>query len=285
VLSVLERVKRLPPNVQREVAGRVGKYIDLAGTTSDDAALARFIEAAAGERAKIIEQRAKPTVDRPWAIAALAEAWCIARLGLLNGPLNRDSAMSCDRRDRGICIRGGSLAPQAEIKRMLNGGASLDEPCPAFVTGQVRRRTRTLDRPKEKGAPKRAPPTLLNRATARPPHPNRPRLAGETVGMEPPRFKLFWAVVHSPASVRRIQDRSIAQSGVEGQHDVKKKPRPVEALCLRNSIAAWATTPARLWSLRATWPRPAKSKDEPRRGNAEAHTHLNQEYITSPTHY
>ena len=30
----------------------------------------------------------------PWATAALAEAWCIARLGLLNGSLNRYSAMS-----------------------------------------------------------------------------------------------------------------------------------------------------------------------------------------------
>jgi hypothetical protein len=67
----------------------VGTYINLARTTSDDAALTRFIEAAAGERAKIIEQRAKPTVDR-----ALAEAWCIARLGLLNGSLNLDSATS-----------------------------------------------------------------------------------------------------------------------------------------------------------------------------------------------
>ena len=67
---------------------------NLAGATSDDAALERFIEATAGERAKIIEQRAKPTIDRPWATAALAEAWCIARLGLLNGSLNRDSATS-----------------------------------------------------------------------------------------------------------------------------------------------------------------------------------------------
>ena len=94
VLSVLERVKRLPAKVQGDVAARVSKYINLAGATSDHAALARFIEAAAGERAKIIEQRAKPTVDRPWATAALAEAWCIARLGLLNGSLNRDSAMT-----------------------------------------------------------------------------------------------------------------------------------------------------------------------------------------------
>jgi hypothetical protein len=94
VLSVLEKVRRLPPNVQSEIATRVGNYIDLAQTVSDDTTLTRFIEATAKERAKVIEQRAKPTVDRPWATAALAEAWCIARLGLLNGSLNRDSATS-----------------------------------------------------------------------------------------------------------------------------------------------------------------------------------------------
>jgi hypothetical protein len=94
VLSVLEKVKRLPSNVQGEVAARVGTYINLARTASDDAALTRFIDGAAGERAKIIEQAAKPTIDRPWATAALAEAWCIARLGLLNGSLSRYSAMS-----------------------------------------------------------------------------------------------------------------------------------------------------------------------------------------------
>ena len=94
VLSVLEKVQRLPSDVQGNVAARVGTYIDLARTASDDATLNGFIEAAAGERAKIIEQRAKPTVDRPWATAALAEAWCIARLGLLNGSLNRYNAMS-----------------------------------------------------------------------------------------------------------------------------------------------------------------------------------------------
>lgn len=94
VLAVLEKVKRLPPDAQGEIAARVGNYINPARTASDDAALTRFIEAAAGERAKIIEQGAKPTVGQPWATAALAEAWCIARLGLLNGSLNRDSAMS-----------------------------------------------------------------------------------------------------------------------------------------------------------------------------------------------
>ena len=46
--------------VQVEVATRVGTYINLARTVRDDATLARFIEAAAQERAKIIEQAAKP---------------------------------------------------------------------------------------------------------------------------------------------------------------------------------------------------------------------------------
>ena len=94
VLGVLEKMERLPANVQGEIAARLGNYINLARTATDDAALTRFIDAAAAERAKIIEQRTKPTVDRPWATAALAEAWCIARLGLLNGSLNRYSAMS-----------------------------------------------------------------------------------------------------------------------------------------------------------------------------------------------
>lgn len=94
VLSVLERVKRLPANLQGEIAARVGNYINLARTATDTAALTGFIEAAAAERAQIIEQMTKPTVDGPWATAALAEAWCIARLGLLNGSLNRYSAMS-----------------------------------------------------------------------------------------------------------------------------------------------------------------------------------------------
>ena len=53
VLSVLERVERLPTNVQGEIATRVGKYINLAQTARGDAAtMRRFIEAAAGERRK-----------------------------------------------------------------------------------------------------------------------------------------------------------------------------------------------------------------------------------------
>ena len=94
VLSVLERVKRLPDNLQGEIAASVGNNVNLARSATDDAALIGFIEAAAAERAQIIDQMAKPRVNGPWATAALAEAWCIARLGLLNGSLNRYSAMS-----------------------------------------------------------------------------------------------------------------------------------------------------------------------------------------------
>ena len=94
VLSVLERVKRLPDNLQGEIAASVGNNVNLARSATDDAALTGFIEAAAAERAQIIDQMAKPRVNGPWATAALAEAWCIARLGLLNGSLNRYSAMS-----------------------------------------------------------------------------------------------------------------------------------------------------------------------------------------------
>ncbi len=94
VLSVLERVERLPTNVQGEIATRVGKYINLAQSARGDAAtMRRFIEAAAGERAKVAPG-GKSTVDPRWTAPALAEAWSISRLGLSNGNLNRLSAMS-----------------------------------------------------------------------------------------------------------------------------------------------------------------------------------------------
>jgi hypothetical protein len=93
VSSLLAKVQGLPPNLQGEIATRVGNYIDLARTAQDDAALMRFIEAAAGERAKVA-QAAKSMTNPLWTAAALAEAWCVSRLGLSNGTLNRLSAMS-----------------------------------------------------------------------------------------------------------------------------------------------------------------------------------------------
>jgi len=91
VLSVVERVERLPTNVQSEIATCVGQYIHAARTATDDANMTRFIEAAAGERAKLAQ---KSTVNPGWSALALAEAWCICRLGLSNGTLDPSSAMS-----------------------------------------------------------------------------------------------------------------------------------------------------------------------------------------------
>jgi hypothetical protein len=93
VFSLLAKVEGLPLDLQGEIATRVGKYINLARTAQDDAALTRFIEAAAEERAKLA-QGAKSTANPLWTAAALAEAWCVSRLGLSNGTLNRLSAMS-----------------------------------------------------------------------------------------------------------------------------------------------------------------------------------------------
>src|SRR5262245_55799078 len=93
VLSLLARVERLPSNLQNEITTRVGEYINLARTAQDDATLIRFMEAAAEERAKVV-QRAKSPANPLWTAAALAEAWCVSRLGLSNGHLNRYSAMS-----------------------------------------------------------------------------------------------------------------------------------------------------------------------------------------------
>jgi hypothetical protein len=93
VLSLLAQVEGLRLDLQSEIATRVGKYINLARTAQDDAALTRFIEAAARER-ETVAQVAKTTTNPLWTAAALAEAWCVSRLGLSNGTLNRLSAMS-----------------------------------------------------------------------------------------------------------------------------------------------------------------------------------------------
>jgi hypothetical protein len=82
---VVERVERLPTNVRREIATCVGKYIHAARTATGEANMTRFIEVAAGERAKLAQ---KSTVNPIWSALALAEAWCICQLGLSNGTLD-----------------------------------------------------------------------------------------------------------------------------------------------------------------------------------------------------
>ena len=94
VLSLVERVQRLPPNVQSEIAARLRKYINLARSAKDEASLARVAKATGEEREKLITQGATSPVDQRWAALALAEAWCVALLGLSNGCLDRHSAMA-----------------------------------------------------------------------------------------------------------------------------------------------------------------------------------------------
>ena len=92
VLSLLEKLEQLPPNVQAAISERVTNFIILAKSASDESSLARFAAAAVEERERVIAQGVKSNVDQRWAAPALSEAWCIAKLGLSNGSLNRHSA-------------------------------------------------------------------------------------------------------------------------------------------------------------------------------------------------
>ena len=74
VLSLVEKVQRLPPNVQTKIAAQLRKYIDLARSTKDEASLARVAAAAGQERERLIAQGAKSPADQRWAALALAEA-------------------------------------------------------------------------------------------------------------------------------------------------------------------------------------------------------------------
>jgi hypothetical protein len=94
VLSLLEKVQLLPSNVQAEIANRVGGYIDIADATGDQCSLEQFAAAAVKEREQVIAQGVKSPLDQRWAAPALAEAWCVARLGLDNGRLSPHSAMA-----------------------------------------------------------------------------------------------------------------------------------------------------------------------------------------------
>jgi hypothetical protein len=94
VLSLLEKVQHLPSNVQSEIASRVGGYIEIAEATGDERTLEQFAAAAVKEREQVIAQGVKSQLDQRWAAPALAEAWCVAKLGLDNGRLSRHSAMA-----------------------------------------------------------------------------------------------------------------------------------------------------------------------------------------------
>jgi len=91
ILGHLERVEQLPPDVQAEIAMRVGNLIELARPVSD-ALLARFAQMVREEQLLAVQQGVTSDMDPIWAAPAISEAWCNARLGLANGNLDRQSA-------------------------------------------------------------------------------------------------------------------------------------------------------------------------------------------------
>jgi hypothetical protein len=92
VLSHLDKVQGLPPNVQADIATRVANYITIARKSGDDD-LERFAAAAIQERNRAIAEGAKSETDLRRASPELAAAWCKAMLGLGDGNLDRHSAI------------------------------------------------------------------------------------------------------------------------------------------------------------------------------------------------
>lgn len=93
VLSILERVERLPLHIQVEVATRVGNFINHAKSVGDAVPLGRLLEVARNEREKIVTQSEDPVLAR-WAGPALAEGWCVAMLGVSEESMEKNSAIA-----------------------------------------------------------------------------------------------------------------------------------------------------------------------------------------------
>jgi hypothetical protein len=130
-------VERLPISLQNDIATRVGQYIYFAQTATDDATMLRFVEAAAEERAKVVQ---KSTVDPRWSAPALAEAWCISRLGLSNGNMNRLSAMSVITAVEAFVLKGGKRPPINSLTQDYDAANdSPTTPCDRFAYGRIAR--------------------------------------------------------------------------------------------------------------------------------------------------
>jgi hypothetical protein len=115
VLSHLEKVEQLPPEVQVDIAKRVGTYLSLASAAKTDELLAALAAGAMQEQAKAIGQGAGSTMDPQWAGPALAEAWCYAKLSLSNGNLDQPSATAI------ITAIEGFVKKRASLSRSANG--------------------------------------------------------------------------------------------------------------------------------------------------------------------
>jgi hypothetical protein len=92
VLSHLAEVEQLAPEVQADIAKRVGNYLRLASAAKTDDLLSALAAGAMQEQAKAIGQGTSSTMDPQWAGPALAEAWCYGKVSLSNGNLDQPSA-------------------------------------------------------------------------------------------------------------------------------------------------------------------------------------------------
>jgi hypothetical protein len=92
VLMHLDRVRKLPAEVQAEIAMRVSNFIGLA-RTADTQLLQRFIQVAQAEQQRAVQMGAKSDNDPLLTAPALSEAWCRASLGLATGNLDANSAV------------------------------------------------------------------------------------------------------------------------------------------------------------------------------------------------
>ena len=90
-LQHLERVERLPPEAQAEIAIRVCNLIESARPVND-ALLERFAQVARLEQLLAVARGASSEMDLMWAASAIAEAWCNARLALAKGEIDPNSA-------------------------------------------------------------------------------------------------------------------------------------------------------------------------------------------------
>ena len=88
VLSHLEKVQKLPVDVQTNIARRVDSYIMIARAAKNETILATLASTAREDQAKAIGQGGD-TMDPRWAAPAIAEAWCYATISLSKGYLVR----------------------------------------------------------------------------------------------------------------------------------------------------------------------------------------------------
>jgi hypothetical protein len=105
-LGHLKKVRRLPPEAQNVIAERVGRFINMAGVS--DKLLGEFLEEATHDRHDALAAGARSATNPQWAIAALSEAWCMAKLGTLQGQISPTAGAAVMKAIEDFAFRGDS---------------------------------------------------------------------------------------------------------------------------------------------------------------------------------